>query len=56
MLIRYYRIVYFALVEKNKESRKSLIFRILQRIAFALSGPTWVGGLALMKYHRIATF
>ena len=45
-----------AVSEKKKESRKSLIFRILPRFAFAMGGPTWIGGLALMKYHRIATF
>lgn len=30
-----------ALSPKSKESRKSLIFRILPRIAFACCGPTW---------------
>ena len=39
MSTRYYRILYFALAEKKKESRKSLIFRILPRCAFALGGP-----------------
>ena len=28
-------------LEKKKESRKSLIFRILPRFAFAMGGPTW---------------
>ena len=30
-----------AVSEKKKESRKSLIFRILTRFAFAMGGPTW---------------
>ena len=41
MSTRYYRILYFALAEKKKESRKSLIFRILPRFVFAVCGPTW---------------
>ena len=31
----------FTVGDKKKESRKSLIFRILLRFTFALSGPTW---------------
>ncbi len=30
--------------------------RIRQNPDFNVCGPTWIGGLALMKYHRMASF